>query len=99
MAVAMKMHAVAPQPPQHMRAEANQHDSDRGFQRPRLEFRRRVHPRRHHHADELFVAEGHNHPRAPLRALLCAHRVDEQAVQRNRQRDFAILSHWRQNLV
>ena len=34
-AVLMKMHAIAPQPPQHMRAETDQHDADGGFQRPR----------------------------------------------------------------
>ena len=39
MAVAMEMHAVAPQPPQHMRAEVDQHDSDRGLERPRQFFR------------------------------------------------------------
>ncbi len=32
-AVRVKMHAVAPQPPQQMRAETDQHDSDRGLQR------------------------------------------------------------------
>src|SRR5260370_25781141 len=30
-AVLMKMHAVAPQPPQHMRAETDQHDADGGL--------------------------------------------------------------------
>ena len=35
MAVAVKMHAVAPQPPQHMRAEPDQHDADGGLHRPR----------------------------------------------------------------
>ena len=34
MAVPVKMHAVAPQPPQHMRAEADQHDADGGLDRP-----------------------------------------------------------------
>ena len=33
MAVRVDMHAVAPQPPQQMRAEADQHDADRGLQR------------------------------------------------------------------
>ena len=40
MAVPMKMHAVAPQPPQHMRAEADQHDADGGLDRPRQLVRR-----------------------------------------------------------
>jgi hypothetical protein len=35
MAVLVKMHAVAPQPPQHMGAETNQHDADGGLDRPR----------------------------------------------------------------
>ena len=34
-AVFVKMHAVTPQPPQYMRAEANQHDADGALQRPR----------------------------------------------------------------
>ena len=34
-AVGVKMHAVAPQPPQHMRAETDQHDADGGLERPR----------------------------------------------------------------
>ena len=38
MAVAVKMHAVAPQPPQHMRAEPDQHDADGGLDRPRDVF-------------------------------------------------------------
>src|ERR1700730_12208833 len=38
MTMAVKMHAVAPQPPQHMCAEADQHDTDGGFQRPRPMF-------------------------------------------------------------
>ncbi len=33
MAVPVEMHAVAPQPPQHMGAEADQHDSDGGLDR------------------------------------------------------------------
>ena len=36
--VLMEMHAVAPQSPQHMRAEANQHDADGGFQWGRQVF-------------------------------------------------------------
>lgn len=35
MAVGVKMHPITPQPPQHMRAEADQHDADGGLQRPR----------------------------------------------------------------
>ena len=31
----MKMYAVAPQPPQHVRAETHQHDADRRLQRTR----------------------------------------------------------------
>jgi hypothetical protein len=42
MPVAVKMHAVAPQPPQHMRAETDQHDADGGFDRPRDRFRDRA---------------------------------------------------------
>jgi hypothetical protein len=34
----VKMHAVAPQPPQYVSAETNQHDADRGLQRPRKVF-------------------------------------------------------------
>ena len=34
MAVRVDMHAVAPQPPQQMRAETDKHDTDRGLQRP-----------------------------------------------------------------
>ena len=34
MAVSVKMHAVAPQPPQQMRAQAHQHDADGGLDRP-----------------------------------------------------------------
>ena len=41
-AVCMKMHAVAPQPPQQMRAEAHQHDADRGLEWPGDLFRDRV---------------------------------------------------------
>jgi hypothetical protein len=33
-----EMHAVASHPPQHMRAEANQHHTDRRLQRPRQRF-------------------------------------------------------------
>ena len=33
MAMQMKMHAVAPQPPKHIGAETNQHDADGGFKR------------------------------------------------------------------
>src|SRR5712671_7729561 len=33
MPVAVEVHAVAPQPPQHMRAEADQHDADRRLDR------------------------------------------------------------------
>src|SRR5262245_7505503 len=33
MAVTMEMHAVTPQPPQHMRAKADQHDADGGLDR------------------------------------------------------------------
>ena len=35
MIVTMKMHAVAPQPPQHMGAETRQHDADGDLDRPR----------------------------------------------------------------
>ena len=38
MAMTVKMHAVALEPPQHMRAETDQHDADGGFQRPRPAF-------------------------------------------------------------
>ena len=41
-AVLVKVHAVAPQPPQHMRAETNQHDADGSFNRPREMFWERV---------------------------------------------------------
>src|SRR5882724_8163058 len=34
MAMPVKMHAVAPQPPQHVAAEADQHDADGGLDRP-----------------------------------------------------------------
>src|SRR6266487_1840067 len=34
MAVPVEMHPVAPQPPQHMRPEADQHDTDGGLDRP-----------------------------------------------------------------
>ena len=34
MAVFVEMHPVAPQPPQHMRAEADQHHPDGGLERP-----------------------------------------------------------------
>ncbi len=33
-AMGVKMHAVAPKPPQHMGAETDQHDSDGGLERP-----------------------------------------------------------------
>ena len=42
MAVAVEMHAVAPQPPQHMNAEPDQHHADGGLQRTRGIFRHRV---------------------------------------------------------
>ena len=42
MAVLVKMHAVAPQSPQHVRAETDQHDADGGLYRPREMFRNRV---------------------------------------------------------
>src|SRR6202040_2954692 len=32
--VLVKMHALAPQPPQHMAAETDEHDADGGLQRP-----------------------------------------------------------------
>ncbi len=38
MAVLVEMHAVAPQPPQHMGAEADQHDADRALDRAREMF-------------------------------------------------------------
>ena len=38
MPMLMEMHAIAPQSPQHMRAEPDQHDSDRCFQRARDVF-------------------------------------------------------------
>ena len=41
-AVPVKMYAVAPQPPQHMRAETDQHDADGGLDRPRQMFGDRV---------------------------------------------------------
>jgi hypothetical protein len=34
MAVLVEMHAVAPQPPQHVSAETHQHDADRRLERP-----------------------------------------------------------------
>src|SRR3954452_21115191 len=42
MAMAVEMHAVAPQPPEHMKAEPDQHDADRGFERTRQIFRHGV---------------------------------------------------------
>src|SRR4051794_25819985 len=42
MAVPVKMHAIAPQPPQHMGAETDQHQSHRRFHRPRQVFRKRL---------------------------------------------------------
>ena len=42
MAVLVEMHAVAPQPPQHMGAEADQHDADGGLDRPGNAFGDRV---------------------------------------------------------
>ena len=42
MAVFVKMHAVAPQPPQHMRAETNQHEADGGLDRPGNAFGNRA---------------------------------------------------------
>src|SRR6478609_9539698 len=39
MAVLVKMHAVAPQPPQHMRTETDQHETDSGLDRPGDAFR------------------------------------------------------------
>src|SRR5437879_12459814 len=42
MAVLVEMHAVAPQPPQHMRPEADQHDTDGGLDRPGNGFRDRT---------------------------------------------------------
>src|SRR5690348_12749479 len=38
----VKMNAIAPQPPKHMRAEANQHDADARLDRPRESFGHRV---------------------------------------------------------
>jgi hypothetical protein len=38
MAVLVKMHAVPPQPPQHMSAETDQHDADRRLERSRQIF-------------------------------------------------------------
>ena len=42
MAVPVEMHAVAPQPPQHMGAEADQHDADGGLDRPGDAFGNRM---------------------------------------------------------
>src|SRR5436190_19030652 len=42
MAVPVKMHAIAPQPPQHMSAETDQHQSHGGLDRPRKVFRKRL---------------------------------------------------------
>src|SRR5262245_50909575 len=42
MAVPVEMHAVAPQSPQHMRAEADQHHADRGLDRAGHAFRDRA---------------------------------------------------------
>src|ERR1700687_2332697 len=41
-AVTVKMHALAPQPPQYMGPETDQHDADGGLQWPRQIFRDRV---------------------------------------------------------
>ena len=39
MTMPVEMHAVAPQPPQHMRAQSYQHEADHGFDRLRHRFR------------------------------------------------------------
>ena len=62
-----------------------------------LKLRRRFDVERRHHPDQLLVAEGGDHPRAPLRKLPLAHRVGKGAVQRHRQRDFAVGGHGMQH--
>ncbi len=42
MQMGVKMHAITPQPPKHMRAKANQHDPDARLDWPRKCFRDRV---------------------------------------------------------
>src|SRR3954469_17584477 len=42
MGVDVKMHAIAPQPPEHMRAQTDQHEADGALDRVRESFRERL---------------------------------------------------------
>ena len=51
------------------------------------------------HADQLFIAKGRNYTGAALRCLVViAQRIGKCAIERHRQRDFAIKQAWESNI-
>jgi hypothetical protein len=69
------------------------------FKIARLEISLGLHVERDHHADQLFFVEGNDDASTTQRSLALPDRISERAIERHRQRDFAISGHGRQNSV
>ena len=69
------------------------------FNRPRFKIGRCSRRNSGHYADQFFVAKRRNYPRSAFNPRALRHRIRKGAVQRHRQRDFAVNGHGRQDSV